>query len=187
MELIEIIQNIHPLQPDDLKLIIDITEQISVPKNTIFIEADYTSRYIYFLKEGICRIYYQKEEKEIVLGFGFTGEVITSFNSYVHGTKGYETVDSLENCMLYRTPIVKLKELYSKSLTIANWGRKLAEIEMLKIEERLMKKLFKSALERYHDLLSKEPLLLQKIKLGYIASYLGVSQVTLSRIRSGVK
>src|SRR5690606_41189735 len=115
------------------------------------------------------------------------GEAITSFNSYVHGTKGYETVDSLENCILYRIPIVKLKERYSNSLTIANWGRKLAEIEILKIEERLMKKLFKSASERYHDLLNKEPLLLHKVKLGYIASYLGVSQVTLSRIRSAVK
>lgn len=187
MEFIDAVQQIFNLPDDELDKLVTISEQFSVEKNKILIDKDRTSKYIYFLKEGICRIYYPKEEKEVVLGFCFPGDFILSLNSYVHNTPGYEIVDTLENCVLYRIPIVKLQQLYHSSLPIANWGRKLAELETLKIEKRLMQTLFHTAYERYRDLIAKEPNTLQRIKLGYIASYLGVSQVTLSRIRSEIK
>lgn len=184
MEFVKAIQQILVLPAEELEKLVLISEEISVEKNVILIDKDKTSKYIYFLKEGICRIYYPKEEKEAVLGFCFPGDSILSLKSYIHNTPGYEIVDTLEHCVLYRLPISKLQHLYNSSLPIANWGRKLAELETLKIEERLMQTLFKTASERYSQLLTKETNILQRIKLGYIASYLGVTQVTLSRIRA---
>lgn len=165
----------------------DISEPIVIPKNTVIIDAQQTCRYLYFLKGGCCRIYYRREEREVVLGFCFPGEAILSLNSYIHGKPGYEIVDTLETSTLYRIPIADIQELYQSSLAISNWGRRLAELETLKIEARLLQTLFRTASEKYRDLLKKHPAILQKIKLGHIASYLGVSQVTLSRIRAEVK
>lgn len=187
MDISKGILNIYPLAEQEILQIISIAEYITVPKYSILIDENRTSKYLYFLVSGTCRIFYPKKEKEVILDFCFPGDFILPLNSYVHGTATYEIVESLEPCEIYRISISKLQELYESSLPIANWGRKLAEFETLKIEERLIQSLFKTAAERYHDLLEKQPTLLHHIKLGYIASYLGVSQVTLSRIRAGIK
>lgn len=187
MELRKSIFNIYPLAESELTKIISLAEEIEFTKQTIFIDHEVTSKYIYFLEKGICRIYYPKQEKEVILDFCFPGTFILPLNSYIHGTITYEIVDNLSPCTLKRISINKLQELYDTSLSIANWGRKLAELETLKIEQRLMQSLFKTATERYQDLLQKAPSLLHHVKLGYIATYLGVSQVTLSRIRAEIK
>ena len=186
MEFREIVNSLYALDESSYALLEGICELIEVPKNNTVIYADKTSSYLYFQKSGICRIYYYKEEKEIILGFTFPGEALISLNSYIHQKPGYETVQTLENSQLYRISTAKLAELYKSSTAISNWGRRLAEIEALKIEERLMLRLFKSSLESYEELLKKAPNITNRIKLGYIASYLGISQVTLSRIR-GIK
>lgn len=183
MEFNEIAQSIFPLNQEDLERLSQLVEIQKVSKNTCFIEAEKTTPYLYFQQTGICRIFYHKEEKEVVLAFTFPGEAILSLNSYIHGKKGYESIQALEDSVLYRLSIAQLQELYKDSVGIANWGRKLAELESVKIEERLMLRLFKSSRESYHELLKKAPNITNRIKLGYIASYLGISQVTLSRIR----
>lgn len=187
MELIDIIQSVYRLPLTEAQKILAIAEEVCFEKNHLIIEAEKTSKSIYFIKTGICRIFYPKSEKEVVLGFSFPGDALISLNSYIHERPGYENMDTIETSTLYRIPSRGISSLYKESIDIANWGRKLAEIETLKIEERLMQQLFKSASERYQYLLQKEPNLLQKIKLGFIASYLGVSQVTLSRIRAEIK
>lgn len=187
MELKTGLEAIFPLGSDEIEKITALSERITLSKGDILIHHQEINKYIYFLEEGICRIYYPKEYKEVVLDFCFPGDIILPLNSYIHAKPTYEIVDALENCVIYRIPISKLQDLYDSSLEIANWGRKLAELETLKIEERLMQNLFKSATERYADLLRKAPKLLHRIKLGHIASYLGVTQVTLSRIRAEVR
>ena len=81
----------------------------------------------------------------------------------------------------------KLKELFSEDLHIANWGRRYAEMELLATEERLISMLSAIASERYKELLEKEPDLLQRLPLGNIATYLGITQASLSRIRAQIK
>lgn len=187
MELNEGLTSIYPLNDTDLHKITSLAEAIELPKHRTFINQNKNNKYIYFLEKGICRIFYPKGDKEVILDFCFPGNIILPLNSYVLGTLSYEIVDCITACTLHRISIKKIHKLYEASLPIANWGRKLAELETLKIENRLIQNQFKSAAERYHNLLKKEPALLQHIKLGHIANYLGVSQVTLSRIRAEIK
>ena len=70
-----------------------------------------------------------------------------------------------------------------KIIHIANWGRKLAEKELLKIESRIISSEMMSAKERYDELIKNSPSLIQRVPLKHIASYLGITQVSLSRIR----
>src|SRR5690606_32758284 len=157
MEFKEIVNAVYPLSEDQLSILEGICELIEIPKNSTLIYADQTSRFLYFQKEGICRIYYNKEEKEVILGFTLPGEVLISLHSYIHQKPGYETIQTLENYELYRISIQKLQELYKTNNGICNWGRRLAEIEALKIEEGLMLRLFKSSSESYQELLKKAP------------------------------
>ena len=101
--------------------------------------------------------------------------------SYVSNQRGYENIELLEECEVRKRA---LHELFCKDIHIANWGREFAEKELLKTEERFIGRQFKTSLERYRDLMNHTPDLLQRVQLGYIASYLGITQVSLSRIRA---
>ena len=99
----------------------------------------------------------------------------------------FESGELLEDSVLYVLERKKLKALFSEDLHIANWGRRYAEMELLAAEERLISMLSAVASERYHELLEKEPDLLQRLPLGSIATYLGITQASLSRIRAQIK
>ena len=77
--------------------------------------------------------------------------------------------------------------MFKEDIHIANWGRKFAELEFLQTEERLISLLFSTATERYVALLKDNSDLLQRIPLECLASYLGITPVSLSRIRAKMK
>ena len=89
--------------------------------------------------------------------------------------------------MLYELSVDKLHDLYLADIHIANWGRKFAERECIKSEQLFIARQFKTSLERYQDLIADYPDILQRVPLGIIASYLGISQVSLSRIRAKIR
>ena len=119
--------------------------------------------------------------KEITFWVGKEGATIVSMKGYVNDEPGYETMELMEDSVLYVLERKKLKELFSEDLHIANWGRRYAEME------RLISMLSAIASERYKELLEKEPDLLQRLPLGNIATYLGITQASLSRIRAQIK
>ena len=106
--------------------------------------------------------------------------------SYVDSHQNYENIHLLEDSILYRLEISALRELFETDIHIANWGRKLAEKELVKTEELFISRQFRTASQRYLELLKEQPEILQRVQLGYIASYLGITQVSLSRIRSDI-
>lgn len=140
-----------------------------------------------FIKEGIVRAYTSVDGKEITFWFGKEGATLVSMKGYVNDEPGYETMELMEDSVLYVLERKKLKVLFSEDLHIANWGRRYAEMELLATEERLISMLSAIASERYKELLEKEPDLLQRLPLGSIATYLGITQASLSRIRAQIK
>ncbi|AYQ36369.1 Crp/Fnr family transcriptional regulator [Runella sp. SP2] len=161
--------------------------EVSYPKGHILLRADKVETDIYFIKKGIVRAYAQTPDNEITFWFGQEGDTIISMKSYVENQKGYEDVELLDNCDLYQLKIHDLQQLFGQDIHLANWGRKFAEQELIKTEERLISRQFRTASQRYNELLQTNPALLQRVQLGHIASYLGITQVSLSRIRATIK
>lgn len=164
-----------------------IAKQTAYKKGHILLCAERVEPKIYFIKTGVVRAFAPLSEHEITFWFGEEGAVILSIKSYVESTLGYENIELLSDCELYELSMVDLEELYCRDLHIANWGRKFAEKEWLKLESRLVASSFLSAKERYECLLTNSPSIIQRVPLKYIASYLGITQVSLSRIRKGNK
>lgn len=187
MNIDQILDNIF-LLPESSKLMLknSITE-VCYPKGHILLRANRVEESIYFIKNGIVRIYTNSFGNEITFLFCKEGDTLVSMKSYVSNQKGYEDIELLENCELYELKAKSLHKLFTEDIHIANWGRKFAEIELLKTEERLVSRQFKTATVRYKELLEDNPELVQRVQLGYIASYLGITQVSLSRIRASVK
>ncbi|KQS92359.1 Crp/Fnr family transcriptional regulator [Chryseobacterium sp. Leaf394] len=187
MTIDKIIDTIYPLPEISREKLKQYISEVSFPKGFCLMEADKVVPYIYFLKKGIARAYASTENNDITFWFGTEGEPIVSMKSYVEGKPGYESIELLEDCELYRLEISKLKILFNEDIYIANWGRKFAERELIRTEELIISRQYKTALERYKDLMKYKPYLLQRVQLGHIASYLGMSQVSLSRIRAEMK
>ena len=110
-------------------------------------------------------------------------------NNFYGNQQGYEyeVVQLLENTVLYAVPIKDLEKLYQTNIEIANWSRILHQEAFIMNEKRLISRLYKSAEERYIELLQTRPDLFQRVNLGYIASFLGISQVTLCHLRNKIK
>lgn len=187
MEIPQILNRIYSLPEKSRLLLENCVDEISYPKGYILIRAEKIETSIYFIKKGIARAYANRDSNEVTFWFGKEGDTLLSMKSYVANEKGYEDIELLEDCELYHLKTEKLQTLFANDIHIANWGRKFAEKELLKTEERLISRQFRTATERYAELLQNNPDLLLRIQLGHIASFLGITQVSLSRIRSEIK
>ena len=179
MDIKEIINQRYAMPDASLDKLRQCLTEVSYPKGFRVLESGKVEKDIFFIKQGIVRAYTSVDGKEITFWVGKEGATLVSMK--------YETMELMEDSVLYVLERKKLKELFSEDLHIANWGRRYAEMELLATEERLISMLSAIASERYKELLKKEPDLLQRLPLGSIATYLGITQASLSRIRAQIK
>ena len=178
-----ILRQIHPLPDKALQKILARMEAVALPKGHLVFQAGRVETSVYFIKSGIARAWALQDGNEVTFWFGQEGDTIISMKSYIAGEPGYENIELLEDSELYHLKNRDLHELYQADIDIANWGRKFAEGELIRTEARFISRQFRTASERYRDLLRENPALLQRVQLGHIASYLGITQVSLSRVR----
>lgn len=186
MNIDQILDNIYLLPYASKKALMQCIVEVNYPKGHILLRADKVERSIFFIKKGIARVYTDTKENEITFLFCKEGDAIVSMKSYVLNQRGYEDVELLENCELYKLKGKDLNILLNEDIQIANWARKFAELELIKTEERFISRQFRTAKERYQEIIKDHPDLIQRVQLSYIASYLGITQVSLSRIRAEI-
>jgi len=187
MDIDLILDSIHPLGATSRLRLSTIMEEVQCPKGHVLIQADKVEPHIYFIKKGMMRAYANSADNEITFWFGKEGDAVISMRSYVENQKGYEQIELLEDCELFRLDSKELKALYEQDIAIANWGRRFAEQELIKTEAMFISRQFRTARERYLELITADPELLQRVQLSHLASYLGITQVSLSRIRSEIR
>ena len=187
MDIDKILDKIYLLPESSKQELKQSIIEIKYPKGYLLLRADKIERSIYFIKTGIARLYTNSMENEITFLFCKEGDTIVSMKSYVENQKGYENMELLEDSELYELKTEKLHKLLNKDINIANWARKFAERELIKTEERFISRQFQTAKERYEEILRVNSDLIQRVQLSHIASYLGITQVTLSRIRSKIR
>ena len=160
------------------------------PKNADLADLGTVMANVYHTKEEMIdcvNAYTYQSDKKVTFWFGKEGDAIFPLQTLHDNRAGYENIELLEDSVLYELSVDKLHNLYLEDIHIANWGRKFAERECIKSEKLFISRQFKTSLERYQELISEYPDILQRVPLGIIASYLGISQVNLSRIRAKIR
>jgi len=137
----------------------------------------------FLLKEGQIVSSLFVIEKGINVWFGFESGILGSVMPLFFSQPSIENIQFLEDTTLYYISSNDLESFYKSSQEMNTIGRKMAEEYCKILEERSFLLQTHTAEQRYHWLLKNQPEALQRISLGHIASYLGISQETLSRIR----
>ncbi len=163
-----------------------VCEKISLAKGATIIEINTRCNDLFYIEKGLIRGYYFLEDKEVTNWFAQQDEFATCFYSFIAQKPSFETIQAIEDCELIRISHSTLQKLYAKFPETETIGRIITENYYIKLEERLLSMQFKTAKERYQNLIETKPSLIQRAALGQIASYLGISQETLSRIRSEI-
>lgn len=184
MDLSAILQTTYPLPGASLEKILALAEYVELPKGSILFRDDQLAHHIYVVQRGLARAYARREDREVTFWFSTEGAVLVSIRGYTEQAVSYETIELLEDSSLFRLNAQALQQLYATDVHLANWGRVLVERVWLQTEQQLIARQFRTAAERYEDLLQQNPHLLQRVALGHLASYLGITQVTLSRVRA---
>ncbi|GGG07902.1 Crp/Fnr family transcriptional regulator [Pontibacter amylolyticus] len=177
----------HPISIPAWEALSKALTRVELPKNAFLVREGMVCNKLYFLEQGCLRGYYNNlDGKEVTYWFGFENNFITSFYSFISRKPGIENIQTLEDSTLWGISSEALHQLFDQHHDLERLVRIINEQYYIRLEERLMAMQFKTARERYEQLLETSPHILQRIPLGQIASYLGISQETLSRIRSQV-
>ena len=181
------IREAYTLSDETVRLLLGHTERVVLPKGELLMREGTVAKYTYFIIKGFARGFFHKEDRDITIWFASEGMSLLSMNGYMFSTAGYENVELLEECDLLKISNETLNCLFDSNIELANWGRRMSDGIILKFEKLFMERYFMSASERYHLLVEREPEILKKVPLRHIASFLGISQVSLSRIRAGIQ
>jgi CRP-like cAMP-binding protein len=186
-QVISLFENIQPLSQDLKDSIFEWTDVITFKKKEKLLHIGETSKYIYFIANGTLRSYYlDPEGNDNTSWFLFENELAISVFSFFSQKPSFESLEALEDSVLLRLSFNKLQQLYIEFPEFNYIGRILTEQYYIRSEAKANALRMLSANERYQQLLVQYPHIIQRVSLGHIASYLGITQHTLSRIRSKV-
>ncbi|AWH85738.1 cyclic nucleotide-binding protein [Flavobacterium album] len=174
------------LSPESTQALLSLMNKESHPKGHVLVPCGDICRNVYYIEKGLARTFYLKDGKEVTERFKAENSFTCSMSGHVTNMPDGRQIELLEPSVIWSLPYNELEKLYDRYHEIERLGRYLITQEMLEMHRRLTELQFISAQERYSNLISNDPLLLQRVPLGLISSYLGITQETLSRIRAKV-
>ena len=182
--LLEYINYYVPLGPEENQAIQNTFKTKVYPKGHILVNEGEVCQKMYFILKGTSRTFHDHTKKEVTTWIYPESHFITSWSSFILEQPSSESIQVLEKDseLAYITK-AGLMQLYDQYHKIERFGRMLAEEQLAAIDDYSRGFALLSAKEKYESLLSFFPDVTQRVNLGYIASMLGITQETLSRIR----
>lgn len=179
----EYLEMFTKINDEDSDFISQVLKRKSYKKKECLTRIGEVEQKIFFIDKGIVRIYFPRIENDLTFDFYFKNSAVSSFDSFLLKTQSTSQIEALTDVTGWEISYDNLQEVYQKTTIGNEFGRKNMEFVLLNRAKREMDLLTKTAEERYWDLISDRPNLIQQIPLKYIASYLGITAQALSRIR----
>jgi CRP/FNR family transcriptional regulator, anaerobic regulatory protein len=155
-------------------------------KNEYILEKGQVCKGIYYIETGLCRSYLVGNGKEYTTSFGLDQNIICSPVSYLKQIPSEEYIQALDKTFCFFLSYESIQFLLNEHFVFNDYVRRLYEKLFIEAENLLNSIRIDNALQRYEKFMKETPHLLNRIPLGYLASYLGMSQETLSRMRGKI-
>lgn len=178
------INSLYPISDDTIQLLKENVTECHFPKKYQLIEADKFCKSAYFIEKGMTRSFWLVNGEEITTSFSSEGGIVFSMDELYYNKVSEEFVETLEDVKAYKISLAHLRRLFETNLELANWGRIIHQNEYRRLHRSHKDCLTLSAKERYEEFKQQFPEVCRRVQLGYIASYLGMTLSTLSRLRT---
>jgi CRP-like cAMP-binding protein len=175
---------LEKLSDEGKHLLQDISTTKELKKGDLVLAEGEISRHLYFVEKGLLRIYYMKDGKDVTEWLALDHTFCLSIISFFEQTPSRLIIECIENSEIIFTSRDGLMNLSNTNLEIARIFRQLITGSLIFSQVRMESIQFETASQRYQRLLQQNPEILRRVPLMYIASFLGISFETLSRIRA---
>ncbi len=159
-------------------------ERTEVPAKTMLLREGEVSKKMFFIETGCLRAWFNNDGKDVTTQFFFENETVGSIESFIKGQPGLLNIESIEPSVIHA---LSKKDF---SVVLQQWPELNLQVQDLLFQRLFFyQKLFLSRIKdspekRYAALLKDQPGIIQRVPQHYIASYLGITPVSLSRIRN---
>lgn len=181
---IDMMSSLYPVSDDTIQMLKENVTICHFPRKYLLIEAGKYGRSAYFIEKGMTRSFWLVNGEEITTSFSCEGGIVFSMDELYYNKMSEEFIETLEEVVAYKISLPDLLRLFQTNIELANWGRIIHQNEYRRLHRSHKERLTLSARERYEEFRQQFPQICQRVQLGYIASYLGITLSTLSRLRS---
>lgn len=165
------------------KLYESISQECTFPPRTTLLKAGDVAKKLYFIKQGSVRLWYH-DGKDITLQFFFEGQGVASIESFIRGTPSLFSIETLEPATILACGKEDIFRIAEEIPGLKDELYKLMANRLINYTHLFLSRIKDTPQERYKNLIKEHPEIIKRIPQHYIASYLGITSVSLSRIRN---
>ncbi len=180
------LNSVVQMNEQDFALATPFLKVTHIPKGEYFIRHGEYCNKVAFIDSGLFKIYNLKDGVEVNTCFCTEGTITSSLASFSSGNPSQEVIQAIEDSTIVVLQKQHLLRFYEQNPTWQAVGRLLTEKECMRLSERATSLSFETALEKYRGLLNTQPDIINRVPVQDIASHIGVTRETLSRIRAKV-
>lgn len=181
---ISVISSVYPVSPEAIEYVSQKANQVQLKKGTLLVASGEHCDHFFFVCKGILRGFLKQGKKDITTWITAEFEMVTSISSFYRQVPSIENIEALEDCILVSIHRKDLEYLYEFHPEVNVLVRLILEKYYQDAEERAFIARLLDASAKYKRFINTQSSLLNRIPLKFIASYLGMTLETLSRIRS---
>lgn len=172
---------------DELQLILSGYKKVDFKKGDFILKKGSVVNNYYLVEKGFLRSFViDTDGNEVTTNFYLEGSMILEETSFFLRTPTKEYIQVVEDCELWLKDFDTFQEHFNQSEKYREWGRAHLAQNFFKFKEHSLAMITESATNRYKNLLKSRPEIIKKASLKHIASFLGITDTSLSRIRKGI-
>ena len=185
--IIKLLNSFFEINEDEIQFFLSKLMIEKVKANTVLIKQNQRVNKLYFIESGLLRTYFLSEGRDISTYFASDNQLITSYAGFLTQKPSFEYLETIEDCVLYSITYEDIIKLYSENSSFERLGKILAEQNYLCLIERTYYLQAMQAKEKYSYFIKKyDKKIVLNVPQKHIASYLGITPETLSRVRKDI-
>lgn len=155
-----------------------------LPAKTLLVREGASAQKLYYIDKGCCRCWFNNDGTDITFQFLFEGSFASSLETMTSGAPSWYCIETLEPTVAYSVPIERFRNAQENNPLAKASYLQYIEQGLMQFQQLFVAHIKDSPEKRYRELLANHPEIIRRIPQHYIASFLGITSVSLSRIRN---
>lgn len=183
-QLLAFLQSFHPLSPGLVNYLHRVLKVRELSAKELLLKAGRICRHLYFIHRGLLRCYYLNGDREICSWFLKERDVLIALESFALRRPSQESIQAMEDSTVFYISYEELEHIYTTYPEFHSTGRQLVLYYYWLLTQQLCGLRMKQAPERFQWLRLHHPDLIQRVPAKYLASWLGITEVMLSKVKA---